>query len=143
MLRLYARNDRLRITDPDQGNIRTTHTGQTRRQPQLITRFAHDGDHGTVLKRLPVRVVIGYPPTVHGTGGQIRAATDMRASVCCIELAQADATVSENRLRISDQVTRTHRMRDLLAEVAQLTGCAARVPRPVSALSTGRLEQSG
>ncbi len=50
-----------------------TQTEETRRDPRLINRFDYDGDFGTVLNRFLMQAAIGYPLTVHGTGGQTRA----------------------------------------------------------------------
>ena len=37
---------------------------------RLTNRFDYDGDYGTVLNRFLMQAAIGYPLTVHGTGGQ-------------------------------------------------------------------------
>ena len=73
LFQFYAKNDGLRITDLHQGIVWGTHTEQTRRHVQLINRFDYDGDYGTVLNRFLIQAAIGYPLTVHGTGGQTRA----------------------------------------------------------------------
>ena len=73
LFQFYAQNDGLRITDLHQGIVWGTHTDQTRRHEQLINRFDYDGDYGTVLNRFLIQAAIGYPLTVHGTGGQTRA----------------------------------------------------------------------
>ena len=74
----YAKNDELRITDLHQGIIWGTHTPQTLRDERLINRFDYDGDYGTVLNRFLMQAAIGYPLTVHGTGGQTRAFIHIR-----------------------------------------------------------------
>ena len=91
LFQFYAQNDGLRITDLHQGIVWGTHTEQTRRHVQLINRFDYDGDYGTVLNRFLIQAAIGYPLTVHGTGGQTRAFIHIQDSVRCIELALADA----------------------------------------------------
>ena len=91
LFQYYAQNDGLRITDLHQGIVWGTHTEQTRRHVQLINRFDYDGDYGTVLNRFLIQAAIGYPLTVHGTGGQTRAFIHIQDSVRCIELALADA----------------------------------------------------
>jgi len=83
----YAKNDELRITDLHQGIVWGTHTTETRLHEQLINRFDYDGDYGTVLNRFLIQAAIGYPLTVHGTGGQTRAFIHIQDSVRCIELA--------------------------------------------------------
>ena len=94
LFQFYAQNDGLRITDLHQGIVWGTHTEQTRRHVQLINRFDYDGDYGTVLNRFLIQAAIGYPLTVHGTGGQTRAFIHIQDSVRCIELALADAPAS-------------------------------------------------
>ena len=127
----YAKNDGLRITDLHQGIVWGTHTGETARHPQLINRFDYDGDYGTVLNRFLIQAAIGYPLTVHGSGGQTRAFIHIRDSVRCIELALASAPQRWARVKIFNQMTETHRVRDLAEMVAGLTGAKiAWLPNP-------------
>ncbi len=127
----YAKNDGLRITDLHQGIVWGTHTEQTRRHVQLINRFDYDGDYGTVLNRFLIQAAIGYPLTVHGTGGQTRAFIHIQDSVRCIELALSDAPRRGDRVRIFNQMTETHRVRDLAELVAGMTGARiAWLPNP-------------
>ena len=60
---------------------------ETKRDERLINRFDYDGDYGTVLNRFLMQAAIGYPLTVHGTGGQTRAFIHIQDTVRCIELA--------------------------------------------------------
>ncbi|MGR3463723.1 NAD-dependent epimerase/dehydratase family protein [Limimaricola sp.] len=122
LFQFYAQNDGLRITDLHQGIVWGTHTDQTRRHEQLINRFDYDGDYGTVLNRFLIQAAIGHPLTVHGTGGQTRAFIHIQDSVRCIELALQDAPKSGERVRIFNQMTETHRVRDLAELVAKKTG---------------------
>lgn len=122
LFQFYAKNDQLRITDLHQGIVWGTHTEQTRRHEQLINRFDYDGDYGTVLNRFLIQSAIGYPLTVHGTGGQTRAFIHIQDSVRCIELALADAPAAGDRVKIFNQVTETHRVRDLAQLITKLTG---------------------
>ena len=69
----YNKNDQIRITDLHQGIVWGTHTEETKLDERLINRFDYDGDYGTVLNRFLMQAAIGYPLTVHGTGGQTRA----------------------------------------------------------------------
>jgi UDP-sulfoquinovose synthase len=69
----YNKNDGIKITDLHQGIVWGTQTEETRRDERLINRFDYDGDYGTVLNRFLMQAAIGYPLTVHGTGGQTRA----------------------------------------------------------------------
>ena len=131
LFQFYAQNDGLRITDLHQGIVWGTHTEQTRRHVQLINRFDYDGDYGTVLNRFLIQAAIGYPLTVHGTGGQTRAFIHIQDSVRCIDLALADAPKRGDRVRIFNQMTETHRVRDLAGLVAELTGAKiAWLPNP-------------
>jgi UDP-sulfoquinovose synthase len=122
LFQFYAQNDGLRITDLHQGIVWGTHTDQTRRHVQLINRFDYDGDYGTVLNRFLIQAAIGYPITVHGTGGQTRAFIHIQDSVRCIELALRDAPKAGERVKIFNQMTETHRVRDLARLVAEMTG---------------------
>lgn len=131
LFQFYAQNDGLRITDLHQGIVWGTHTEQTRRNVQLINRFDYDGDYGTVLNRFLIQAAIGYPLTVHGTGGQTRAFIHIQDSVRCIELALSDAPKSGDRVKIFNQMTETHRVRDLAQMVSELTGAEiAWLPNP-------------
>ncbi len=131
LFQFYAQNDRLRITDLHQGIVWGTHTDQTRRHDQLVNRFDYDGDYGTVLNRFLIQAAIGYPLTVHGTGGQTRAFIHIQDSVRCIELALGDPPAAGDRVRIFNQMTETHRVRDLAELVARTTGARiAYLPNP-------------
>ena len=83
----YNKNYGIRITDLHQGIVWGTQTKETRLAPELINRFDYCGDYGTVLNRFLVEAAIGYPLTVHGSGGQTRAFINIRDTVRCIELA--------------------------------------------------------
>jgi UDP-sulfoquinovose synthase len=131
LFQFYAQNDGLRITDLHQGIVWGTHTDQTKRHVQLINRFDYDGDYGTVLNRFLIQAAIEYPLTVHGTGGQTRAFIHIRDSVRCIELALGDAPKAGERVRIFNQMTETHRVRDLAHLIAAQTGAeVAFLPNP-------------
>ncbi len=122
LFQFYAQNDSLRITDLHQGIVWGTHTAQTRMHEQLINRFDYDGDYGTVLNRFLIQAAIDYPLTVHGTGGQTRAFIHIQDSVRCIELALGDAPKAGDKVRIFNQMTETHRVRDLARIICDLTG---------------------
>lgn len=131
LFQFYAQNDGLRITDLHQGIVWGTHTDQTRRHEQLINRFDYDGDYGTVLNRFLIQAAIGYPLTVHGTGGQTRAFIHLQDSVRCIDLALQAPPVQGDRVKIFNQMTQTHRVGDLARLVAGLTGAeVAYLPNP-------------
>ncbi|MBV7327603.1 NAD-dependent epimerase/dehydratase family protein [Chloroflexi bacterium TSY] len=122
----YNKNDDLRITDLHQGIVWGTHTPETMLHPDLINRFDYEGDYGTVLNRFLVQAAVGHPLTVYGTGGQTRAFINMNDSVRCIELAIANPPEKGDRVKIFNQTTETHRVRDLAALVAKLTGAEIR-----------------
>lgn len=131
MFQFYAQNDGVKITDLHQGIVWGTHTDQTRRHEQLINRFDYDGDYGTVLNRFLIQAAIGHPLTVHGTGGQTRAFIHIQDSVRCIELALDDAPAAGDKVKIFNQMTETHRIRDLAEMITKMTGVEiAWMPNP-------------
>lgn len=131
LFQFYAKNDRVRITDLHQGIVWGTHTEQTRIHPQLINRFDYDGDYGTVLNRFLIQAAIDFPLTVHGTGGQTRAFIHIQDSVRCIELALNEAPASGDQVHIFNQMTETHRVRDLAELISKITGAKiAYLPNP-------------
>jgi len=122
LFQFYAKNDKLRITDLHQGIVWGTQTKETRLDERLINRFDYDGDYGTVLNRFLMQAAVGYPLTVHGTGGQTRAFIHIQDTVKCVELALNNPPARGDRVTILNQMTETHRVRDLAALVARQTG---------------------
>jgi UDP-sulfoquinovose synthase len=122
MFAFYARNDNLRITDLHQGIVWGTETKETSRNIHLINRFDYDGDYGTVLNRFLMQAALGYPLTVHGTGGQTRAFINIQDSVRCIQLALENPPEAGSRVKIYNQMTETCRVKDLAIMVSHLTG---------------------
>ncbi|MDA8086976.1 MAG: NAD-dependent epimerase/dehydratase family protein [Nitrospiraceae bacterium] len=122
MFQYYADNDLLRITDLHQGIVWGTNTPQTALDERLVNRFDYDGDYGTVLNRFLMQAAIGHPLTVHGTGGQTRAFIHIRDTVRCIELAILNPPRKKEGVKIINQMTETHRVRDLAKIVARLSG---------------------
>lgn len=118
----FNKNDRVRITDLHQGIVWGTQTEQTKRDERLINRFDYDGDYGTVLNRFLMQAAVGYPLTIHGSGGQTRAFIHINDTVRCIELALTNAPACGERVKIYNQMTETHRVRDLAKMIANLTG---------------------
>ncbi|MFE8073388.1 NAD-dependent epimerase/dehydratase family protein [Marinobacteraceae bacterium S3BR75-40.1] len=117
----YNKNDQIRVTDLHQGIVWGTQTEDTRKHEDLINRFDYDGDYGTVLNRFLMQGAIGYPLTVHGTGGQTRAFIHIQDTVRCIELALENAPEKGDKVKIINQMTETHKVRDLAKKVASLT----------------------
>ena len=131
MFAFYAANDQIRITDLHQGIVWGTQTPQTALDERLINRFDYDGDYGTVLNRFLMQAAIGHPLTVHGTGGQTRAFIHIRDTVRCIEIALNNPPAAGEKPAVFNQVTETHRIRDLAAMVSKLTGVeVANLPNP-------------
>ena len=131
MFAYYAKNDELRITDLHQGIIWGTYTPQTERDERLINRFDYDGDYGTVLNRFLMQAAVGYPLTVHGTGGQTRAFIHIRDMVKCVQLAVENPPARGERVKIFNQMTETHRVRDLAQLVSTISGADVQmVPNP-------------
>jgi UDP-sulfoquinovose synthase len=118
----YNRNDEVRVTDLHQGIVWGTQTRETRLDERLVNRFDYDGDYGTVLNRFLMQAAIGYPLTVHGTGGQTRAFIHLQDSVRCLQLAIEHPPERGDRVRIFNQMTEIHRIIDLAELVARLTG---------------------
>jgi UDP-sulfoquinovose synthase len=122
----YNKNDDVRVTDLHQGVVWGTNTEETLLHPDLVNRFDYEGDYGTVLNRFLVEAGVGHPLTVHGSGGQTRAFIHIRDTVRCISLAIAHPPHKGERVKIFNQATETHRVRDLAELVARLTGAEVR-----------------
>jgi UDP-sulfoquinovose synthase len=124
MFAYYNKNDGVRVTDLHQGIVWGTQTQETRHDERLINRFDYDGDYGTVLNRFLTQAAIKYPLTVHGTGGQTRAFIHIQDTARCIELAVGNPPKKGERVHILNQMTETHRVRDLAKIVSDMTGAS-------------------
>lgn len=118
----YNKNDAVKVTDLHQGIVWGTQTNETRMDERLINRFDYDGDYGTVLNRFVMQAAINYPLTVHGSGGQTRAFIHIQDTCRCIELALTNPPQTGERVNILNQMTETHRVRDLAEIISRLTG---------------------
>ena len=118
----YNKNDGIRVTDLHQGIVWGTNTPETLMHEKLVNRFDYDGDYGTVLNRFLMQAAIGYPLTVHGTGGQTRAFIHIKDTVRCVQLAIENPPSKGERVRILNQMTETHRVNDLAKMVSEMTG---------------------
>ena len=118
----YNKNDALRITDLHQGIVWGTQTNETAMDERLINRFDYDGDYGTVLNRFLMQAAVDFPLTVHGTGGQTRAFIHIQDTVKCVQLAIENPPQKGERVQILNQMTETHRVRDLANLIAEKTG---------------------
>jgi UDP-sulfoquinovose synthase len=119
LFHFYNKNDKVRITDLHQGIVWGTQTGQTRLDERLINRFDYDGDYGTVLNRFLMQAAVGHPLTVHGTGGQTRAFIHIQDTV---QLALDNPPRRGDKVHIFNQMTETHRVRDLAKMISDRTG---------------------
>ena len=127
----YNDNDGVRVTDLHQGIVWGTQTRETRLDERLVNRFDYDGDYGTVLNRFLMQAAIGYPLTVHGSGGQTRAFIHLQDTVRCIQLALENPPQRGDRVAIFNQMTETHRVRELAQMISDRTGAqVAYLPNP-------------
>ena len=106
-----------------EGVVWGTQTPETELDERLINRFDYDGDYGTVLNRFLMQSAIGYPLTVHGSGGQTRAFIHIKDTVKCIELALKNAPLVGEKVKVMNQMTETHRVIDLANIIKKITGC--------------------
>jgi UDP-sulfoquinovose synthase len=127
MFAYYNQNDAVRVTDLHQGIVWGTQTEETKKDERLINRFDYDGDYGTVLNRFLMQSVVKYPLTVHGTGGQTRAFIHIQDTVKCIKIALDTPPEKGSRVKIYNQMTETHRVRDLAKLIANITGAEIQV----------------
>ena len=122
LFQFYNKNDSVRLTDLHQGIVWGTQTTETKLDERLINRFDYDGDYGTVLNRFLMQAAVNYPLTVHGTGGQTRAFIHIKDTVRCIQIAIENPPNFGQRVQILNQMTETHRVRDLAKMISKLTG---------------------
>lgn len=118
----YNKNDKVKVTDLHQGIVWGTQTEETSLDERLINRFDYDGDFGTVLNRFIMQAAVEYPMTVHGTGGQTRAFIHVQDTCKCIEIALNNPPQTGERVNILNQMTETHRVRDLAQMIQDATG---------------------
>ena len=138
----YNKNDGIRVTDLHQGIVWGTQTADTKLDDRLINRFDYCGDYGTVLNRFLMQVAVNYPLTVHGSGGQTRAFIHIQDTVRCIELAIKNPP-DPSRVRIMNQMTETHKVRDLAKLVADKSGAELEnVPNPRNEAAENELRVS-
>lgn len=120
LFQFYAENDLLRITDLHQGIVWGTQTAETKLDERLINRFDCSGDYGAVLNNFLMQAEVGYPPTVHGKGGQTRAFIHIQDTVKCIALTVETPVQHTGKVRIINQMTETHTLADLTELIAEL-----------------------
>ena len=122
MFAYYNKNDGVRVTDLHQGIVWGTQTDETKKDERLVNRFDYDGDYGTVLNRFLMQAAVNHPLTVHGTGGQTRAFIHIQDTVRCIKIAINAAPKKGDRVKIYNQMTETHKVRELAKLIAGMTG---------------------
>ncbi|MCD9152886.1 NAD-dependent epimerase/dehydratase family protein [Aeromicrobium duanguangcaii] len=131
LFQFYAQYDNLRITDLHQGIVWGTQTDETRLDERLINRFDYDGDFGTVLNRFLMQAAIGYPLTVHGTGGQTRAFIHVQDTATCVRLAVESGGTVHGQVRIMNQLAQTLRVIDLARLIERELGATVEfLPNP-------------
>jgi UDP-sulfoquinovose synthase len=69
-----------------------------------------------------MQAAVEYPMTVHGSGGQTRAFIHIQDTCNCIELALNSPPKKGDRVQILNQMTETHRVRDLAHMIHTLMG---------------------
>jgi len=121
MFSFYNQNDKIRVTDLHQGIVWGTQTDETSLDERLINRFDYDGDYGTVLNRFLMQAAINFPLTVHGTGGQTRAFIHINDTVKCIDIALKNPPAIDERVKIFNQMTETHTIKDLAVMISKMT----------------------
>ena len=121
MFQFYNKNWGIRITDLHQGIIWGTQTHHTEKHPNLVNRFDYDGAFGSVLNRFIVESAIGYPLTVHGTGGQERAFIHIKDSATCVRLA-VENPPAPDCVRIFNQVAEVKSVIELAKLISEKTG---------------------
>jgi len=122
MFAFYNSNDNVRITDLHQGIVWGTQTDETSLDERLVNKFSYDGDYGTVLNRFLMQAAINHPLTVHGTGGQTRAFINIKDTVKCIEIAINNPPNDKEKVKIFNQMTETHNIKDLAIMISNKTG---------------------
>ncbi|MFP4333818.1 MAG: NAD-dependent epimerase/dehydratase family protein, partial [Campylobacterales bacterium] len=122
----YNKNDKIRVTDLHQGIVWGTNTDETMMDEALINRFDYDGDYGTVLNRFLMQAAVGHPMTVHGTGGQTRAFIHIKDTVQCIKIAIENPPAKGDKVKIFNQATEAHTLKNLAKMINELTGAEIR-----------------
>ncbi len=126
MFSYYSKNDDLRITDLHQGIVWGTETNETILDEALINRFDYDGDYGTVLNRFIMQAATGHPLTIHGTGGQTRAFIHIKDTVQCIRLAVENPPENGEKVKVFNQTTEQHNIKELAEIVSKMSGAEIR-----------------
>jgi UDP-sulfoquinovose synthase len=92
-----------------------------------------------------MQAAVGHPLTVHGTGGQTRAFINIRDTVKCIRIAIENPPKKGERVKIFNQTTETHTVKDLAEKVARIADSEIRYyinPRKEDPENTLSMENS-
>jgi UDP-sulfoquinovose synthase len=108
----------LRATDLNQGVVYGADTEQTKLDPRLQTRFDYDGVFGTVLNRMVIQAVLGYPLTVYGQGSQTRGLINIVDTVECIRLA-SETPADRGEFRVFNQMTESMSINQIAETIAE------------------------
>lgn len=126
MFKYFNKNDKIRITDLEQGIVWGTQTNETKLDEKLINRFDYCSIYGTVLNRFLVQAINNHPLTVYGTGGQTRAFVNINDTVNCIKLAIENSPEKNDRVKILNQTTECQNVLELAKIVNKLTNAEIR-----------------
>lgn len=109
----------IRSTDLNQGVVYGVDTDETEMDERLWTRFDYDQLYGTALNRFCSQAAVGFPLTVHGTGGQTRGYLHIRDTMRCVELALLNPP-DPGEYRVFNQFTERFSVMELAHLVAEV-----------------------
>jgi len=109
---------RLKSTDIMQGIVYGTKTDEMTDE-QHNTRLDFDEAFGTVMNRFCAQAVIGYPLTVHGTGGQTRGFLALNDSIQCTCLL-IDNPPDEGEYRVVNQFDEQYSVIEIANKVKKI-----------------------
>ena len=126
----------LAATDLNQGIVYGQETEETIGHDDLATRFDYDAVFGTVINRMVVQAVSGYPLTVYGSGRQTRGVLDIRDTVECVRLA-CENPAQAGEFRVFNQFTEEYSV----WEMAKIVQSAAGDDVAIEVLDNPRVEE--
>jgi len=127
----------LKSTDIMQGIVYGTKTDEMTDE-QHNTRFDFDEAFGTVINRFCSQAVIGYPLTVHGSGGQTRGFLALNDSIQCISLL-IDNPPDDGEYRVVNQFDEQYSVMELAKKV-QIIGNKKGLDVEIKSKENPRLE---
>ncbi len=125
----------LAATDLNQGIVYGQETEETKGHDELATRFDYDAVFGTVINRMVVQAVSGFPLTVYGSGRQTRGVLDIRDTVECVRLA-CEHPARPGEFRVFNQFTEEYSV----WEMAEIVKAAARDEVRIEVMDNPRVE---